>query len=125
MEAEAFQVNKRSLAGEAYDYVFADGLWISSLGALTKAKKDRVVLAVLGYSKEKKESSFLGFLIREAESAEAWKELWGELKQRGFDIGSAKLVAADDGGGLLSALEDIAPSVPVQVCIAHRYRNVL
>lgn len=125
MEQEVFRVNDRSLIGLSFDYLYADGIWFSSLGTLSKHKKDRVVLCIMGYSKERDETAFLGFLIAESESAENWKSLFVSLKKRGFDIERIPLLVADDGAGLLSAVEDIAPSVPVQVCIAHRYRNVL
>ncbi|MFA6601901.1 MAG: transposase [Candidatus Paceibacterota bacterium] len=124
-EEEAFKVNDRSLAGESFDYLYADGIWFSSLGSLTKRKKDRVALAVYGWSKERQQGTFLGFRLAGGESADEWKELIASIHKRGFDIKSAKLISADDGQGLLSALEDMAPSMPVQICIAHRYRNVL
>ena len=122
---EAFRVNDRSLSGETWDYLYCDGIWFSSLGPLTKRKKDKVALAVYGWNKEKSAGTFLGFRIAGSESAEEWKELLASLKRRGFDIASAPLVTCDDGAGFLSALEDVAPSVPIQLCIAHRYRNVL
>jgi putative transposase len=125
MEQELFRVNDRPLSGLAFDYVFMDGIWFSSIGPLSKAKKDRVVLAVMGYSKERNDQTFLGFAAADAESAAKWKELLASIAKRGFDIASAKLAIADDGAGLLAALEDVAPSLPVQLCIAHRYRNVL
>lgn len=125
MEQESFRVNERSLTDLTFDYVFCDGIWFSSIGSLSKTKKDRVVLAVMGYSKERNENTFLGFSIVSSESAEKWREILAEISKRGFDIRRAKLVIADNGAGLLAALEDVAPSVPAQICIAHRYRNVL
>lgn len=125
IEEEVFRINDRSLAGEAWDYVYADGIWFSSLGTLTKRKKDKVALAVYGWSKEKRTGTFLGFRTAGSESADEWRALLASLKERGFNIARAPLVICDDGAGFLSALEDVAPSVPVQLCIAHRYRNVL
>jgi len=125
VQEEAFQINKRSLVGETWDYVYADGIWFSSLGSLTKRKKDKVALALYGWNKEKQAGTFLGFRIAPSESAQEWKELFASLKVRGFDIQKMPLIVCDDGAGLLSALEDIAPQIPVQLCIAHRYRNVL
>jgi len=105
MEQEIFRVNERSLAGLTFDYIFADGIWFSSIGSLMKRKKDRVVLAVMGYSKERSENTFLGFAVAGGETAEAWMTLLAAMEKRGFDIQSAKLVIADDGLGLLAAQE--------------------
>lgn len=125
VEEEAFRVNDRSLAGEVWDYLYADGIWFSSLGTLTKRKKDKVALAVYGWNKTTNTGVFLGFRIAGSESAEEWRALLASLKERGFNMSMAPLVVCDDGAGFLSALEDVAPDVPVQLCIAHRYRNVL
>lgn len=125
LEQEAFQTNKQPLAGVSFDYLYADGLWNTVVGKLTGEGKDRVVLAVSGYSIERNEHRFLGFLLADAEDAESWKKLLLDLQKRGLDFGKAKLLSADGGGGLLSAVESVFPDVKVQLCLAHRYRNVL
>lgn len=125
LEQEAFQVNKQQLSGATFDYLYADGLWHTVIGTLTGEGKEQVVLAVSGYSVARNEHRFLGFLLAEAEDEESWTRLLLDLKKRGLDMATVKLLAADGGGGLLAAVERLAPDLAVQLCLAHRYRNVL
>ncbi len=125
LEQEAFQVNKQPLAGVSFDYLYADGIWQTVIGKLTGSGKDRVVLAVSGYSVERSEHKFLGFLLADEEDEASWKKLLLDLEKRGLDFSAVKLLSADGGGGLLAAMENVAPNLPVQLCLSHRYRNVL
>jgi transposase-like protein len=125
LRQEAFQINKMPLHEIAVDYLYLDGLWQTVKGALTGHAKDAVVLAVSGYSAERDEHRFLGFTLASGEDEESWKTIIRQLQSRGLDFSNIKLAVADGAGGLLAALEDIVPDMPVQLCIAHRYRNVL
>jgi len=125
LEQEAFRVNTRSLAGETYDYLYLDGIWQTVQGTLTGVAKETVVLAISGYSIERNEHRFLGFLLADAEDEASWHKLLDQLDARGFDLASATLLCMDGGTGLLAALETRGITVPLQLCLTHRYRNVL
>jgi putative transposase len=125
LEQEAFQLNKQPLHGFSLDYLYFDGLWQTVKGALTGEAKQQVVLAVSGYSVERDAHRFLGFTLASAEDEESWKKTIIQLQSRGLDFSRIKLAVADGAGGLLAALEDLVPGMPVQLCLVHRYRNVL
>ena len=126
MEQEAFQVNRQDLHGLSFDYLYADGLWQTVLGNLTGTGKDQVVLAVSGYSVERDEHKFLGFLLADEEDEESWKKVLLDLERRGLDWKAVQLIALDGAGGLLVAIESTIDNPPgIQLCLAHRYRNVL
>lgn len=125
LEQEAFQINKRSLEGKTYDYLYLDGIWQTVQGTLTGTVKEQVVLAVSGYSVERDEHTFLGFRIADAEDEASWQKLLDDFVSRGLNLTSAKLLCMDGGAGLLAALESRGCTIPIQLCLTHRYRNVL
>lgn len=125
LEQEAFQINKTPLHDTSFDYLYLDGLWTTVLGNLTGTAKDQVVLAISGYSAERDEHRFLGFTLASGEDEESWKKTLQSVQERGLDFSAVKLLVMDGAQGLLAALEDIAPDIPVQLCLVHRYRNVL
>lgn len=125
LEQEAFQVNSRSLATEVYDYLYLDGIWQTVQGTLTGEAKEQVILAISAYSVTRNEHRFLGFMLANAEDEESWNTLLDRLVARGFDLTHVQLMCMDGGAGLLSALERRGCTVPIQICITHRYRNVL
>lgn len=125
LAAEAFQINKQSLQDVSVDYLYLDGLWQTVQGQLTGTAKAQVVLAVSGYNAEKDEHRFLGFLLASGEDAASWKKILLQLKERGLDVSKVKLAVADGAQGLLAAFEEICPNLPVQLCLVHRYRNIL
>lgn len=125
LQQEAFQVNQQPLSNTSFDYLYLDGLWQTVQGSLTGEVKDQVVLAASGYNAETDTHTFLGFSLASAEDAASWRQLLTQLRGRGIDFDKIKLIVLDGAQGLLAALEEVAPGVPVQMCIAHRYRNVL
>lgn len=124
LEAEAFQVNKTSLLGLLFDFLFVDGIWETVRSEKTGETRKRVTLAVLGMKLDGTKQ-LLGFRLAFEEDEASWMKLLQELQHRGLDLTQTKLVIADGGTGCLSALERLMPDVPVQSCLTHRYRNVL
>jgi putative transposase len=124
LEQEAFQVNKTSLLGMPQEFVFFDGLWQTVKSNRTGEASKRVVLMALGMDTEGNKQ-ILGFHLAFGEDEKSWREFIESLQKRGLDVNQTKLVIADDGKGLQAAWERIAPTIPLQICITHKYRNVL
>lgn len=124
LEAEAFQVNKTSLMDAPSAILFVDGIWETVKSQKTGETRRRVTLAVLGMDMDGTKQ-LLGFRLAFEEDEASWTALFAELVRRGWDIAKTTIVVSDGGGGCLSALERMMPDVPIQSCLAHRYRNVL
>ncbi|PIT86306.1 MAG: hypothetical protein COU33_03920, partial [Candidatus Magasanikbacteria bacterium CG10_big_fil_rev_8_21_14_0_10_43_6] len=124
LEQEAFQVNKTSLVGKPQTFVFFDGIWQTVKSNRTGEASKRVVLMALGMDTEGNKQ-ILGFHLAFAEDEKSWREFIESLQKRGLNMDAMNLAVADDGKGLQAALERIAPTLPVQICITHKYRNVL
>src|SRR3990167_1089960 len=124
LEQEAFQVNRSSLLDAPADFIFFDGLWQKVRSLKTGEVEDRVVLAALGMN-EAGAKKLLGFKVAYAEDEADVKEFLASLTARGLNLTAAKLFISDESKGILAGLDRLAPDVPVQICLAHRYRNVL
>lgn len=124
LEQEAFQVNSLSLLDAPQDFLFFDGLWQKVKNPKTGEVEERVVLAALGMN-EAGEKKLLGFKLAYAEDEAAVKAFLESLIKRGLNLTGAKLFIADESKGILIGLDRLAPQVPVQICLSHRYRNVL
>lgn len=124
LEAEAFQVNKTSLVDAPCEFLFVDGIWETVKSQKTGETRRRVTLVALGMN-EDGAKQILGFCLAFEEDEASWTKFLNELIRRGLNVTKTKLVVSDGGGGCLSALERIMPEVPLQSCLAHRYRNVL
>lgn len=124
LEAEAFQVNKVSLMGMTFDFLFVDGIWETVKSQQTGETRRRVTLAVLGMKLDGTKQ-LLGFRLAFEEDEASWTKLLKELASRGLDLAKTQIVIADGGTGCLTALERVMPDIPVQSCLTHRYRNVL
>jgi putative transposase len=124
LEQEAFQVNQSSLLDAPADFIFWDGLWQKVKNPKTGEVEDRVVIAALGMN-QAGEKKLLGFKLCYQEDETAVKEFLESLISRGLNLTSAKLFICDEAKGIMAGLDRLAPEVPVQICLAHRYRNVL
>lgn len=124
LEQEAFQVNKTSLVNMPQDFVFFDGIWQTVKSNRTGEASKRVVLMALGMD-EQGVKQILGFHLAFGEDEKSWRTFIESLMKRGLNMDTMKLAVADDGKGLQAALERIASELPVQICITHKYRNVL
>lgn len=124
LEQEAFQVNNVSLVGKPQTFLFLDGIWQTVKSNRTGEARKRVVLMALGMN-EQGEQQILGFYLAFEEDEKSWREFIESLQKRGLNMDAMSLAVADDGKGLQAALERIAPQLPLQICITHKYRNVL
>jgi transposase-like protein len=93
---EAFQITKIPLRDLSLDYLYFDGLWETVKGAFTGEAKQPVVLAVSGYSVERDEHRFLGFMLASGEDEGSWKKMILQLQSRGLDFSNVKLVVDEN-----------------------------
>ena len=124
LNSEAFQINKKLLNDSPQEYLFLDGIWVTVKSEKTGLSSKRVVLVALGMD-EQGNKQLLGFALAYAEDEKEWREFIESLEKRGLDLTQTKLAIVDGNAGCISALERERKDLFIQVCISHRYRNVL
>lgn len=112
---EAF---KNRALSEEYAVVYTDATCMS-LRRDTVAKE--AVHIAVGITVEGTKE-ILGYMIAPTESAEIWRELLTNLKQRGLK--RIALVCTDGLAGMENAIHDIYPESKIQRCIVHISRNI-
>lgn len=122
-EHEELQINSQPLADE-FEYIILDGIWVHCKTYGTTDGNEMSMLCALGITAAG-ERKIIGFRSASAENEEEWSKLLADLKKRGLAGASLKLAIADDNGGLAAALEQYYPTVPTQICIVHKMRNVM
>lgn len=118
-EAEFKEWNRRSLSGQEYVYVWADGVHFN-----IRLEEDRqCILVLMGATKDgKKELIAIQDGYRESE--QSWKELLLDVKARGLTI-DPKLATGDGALGFWKALAQVFPQTREQRCWVHKTANVL
>jgi transposase-like protein len=91
-----------------YRVVQIDGMYVTVEG------QKQVVMLVLGL-REDGRKEVLGFSL---ETGEGCRELLWDLRRRGLE--GVQVFVTDDSGAVRSALEEVYPEVPHQVCCWHR-----
>jgi putative transposase len=84
----------------------------------------RPVLVALGLRHDGKKE-IIDFRLAASESATEWEKFLADLYRRGLTGEGLDMICVDGGSGLLAALPNIWPNIPVQRCWAHKIRNVL
>jgi transposase-like protein len=79
---------------------------------------------VLGIRPDKRKE-IIDFRQAPGESTQAWEAFLNDLYRRGLDGEGLEMLCSDGGRGLRAALPLVYPHVPVQLCWAHKTRNVL
>lgn len=117
---EAYQAwSRRDLSGERYIYVWADGIYSTLHG-----EENRLCLLILIGVTERGEKRFVAISDGYRESAESWKSVLRDLKERGLK--EAPILAIGDGAlGFWAALEEVWPQTRQQRCWVHKTVNVL
>ena len=110
--------HKRSLEGEEYIYIWADGVYFG-----VRLEQDRlaclVIMGVLPGGRKEVIAIEDGY----RESTESWTTMLRDLKRRGM---SAPMLAIGDGGlGFWAALREVYPEAEEQRCWKHKIANVL
>jgi putative transposase len=110
---------RRDLSAKRYVYVWADGIYLQA--RLEDAKQ--CILVVIGATPEGRKE-LLGFTDGARESAQDWRELLLDLKNRGLLI-APELAVADGALGFWKALGELWPTTREQPCWVHKTANVL
>jgi len=107
---------------DTYSVLILDGVTLSrktGLGAIR-----RPVLVALGLRPDGRKE-ILDFRLVPGESTTAWEAFLTELYQRGLLGSKLQLICTDGNRGLRTAVSWLYPLVPLQLCWAHKSRNIL
>ena len=111
--------SKRSLAGQEFVYVWADGIY-SNIRLDDERQCLLVVMGALADGRKQLLAVHDGF----RESELSWTELLEDLKARGLTL-PPKLAVGDGGLGFWAALRKVYPATREQRCWVHKTANVL
>jgi transposase-like protein len=110
---------KRDLSARRYVYVWADGVFLQA----RMEDHGECMLVLIGATPEGRKE-LIGFQVGVRESAQSWRELLIDVKQRGLQI--APEIAVGDGAlGFWKALDETCPGTRHQRCWVHKTVNVL
>jgi len=111
--------SKRDLAGKEYVYIWVDGVHFG----VRLEDASQCILVVIGATADGKKE-LLAMSDGYRESAESWKELLLDLKQRGLTV-DPKLAIGDGALGFWKALPQVFGTTGGQRCWVHKTANVL
>ena len=110
---------KRDLSARRYVYVWADGVYLQA-----RMEDHAECMRVLIGATPEGKKELVGFQTGIRESAQSWRELLVDVKQRGLKI--APDIAVGDGAlGFWKALDEVFPGTKHQRCWVHKTANVL
>jgi transposase-like protein len=110
---------RRDLSGKNIVYLWVDGVHFG----VRLEDASQCILVVIGATADGKKE-LLAMLDGYRESAESWKELLLDLKQRGLKL-DPKLAVGDGALGFWKALPQVYGSTRAQRCWVHKTANVL
>lgn len=114
--------SKRSLADKCYVYVWADGIHFN-IRLEDPGNDKQCILVLMGATVDGKKE-LIAMTDGYRESAQSWRELLLEVKNRG--LRHAPEVAIGDGAlGFWAALRETFPTTKEQRCWVHKTANVL
>ena len=111
--------SKRSLEGQRFVYLWADGIY-SNIRLDDERQCLLVVIGALADGRKQLLAVQDGF----RESELSWTELLEDLKRRGLEV-PPKLAVGDGGLGFWAALQKVYPTTREQRCWVHKTANVL
>ena len=111
--------DKRSLANKQYVYLWADGVHFN-----IRLEEDRQCILVLMGATADGKKELIAVVDGYRESAQSWRTLLLDCKQRGLSI-DPKLATGDGALGFWKALRLVYPTTRVQRCWVHKTANVL
>jgi len=115
------QFHRRPLA-DAYVYLFLDGV-VLKMRDSRRIVVRRTILVAYGITASGKRE-LIDYQLAQGESEAAWVEFLQNLYLRGLEGRHLKLITTDGSTGLAAALPLAFPCVPVQLCWAHKMRNI-
>src|SRR5437868_12350269 len=110
---------KRDLSARRYVYVWADGVYLQA----RMEDNAECMLVLIGATPEGMKE-LVGFQTGVRESAQSWRELLIDVKQRGLEI-APDLAVGDGALGFWKAIEEVFPGARHQRCWVHKTANVL
>jgi transposase-like protein len=110
---------RRDLSGKNFVYLWVDGVHFG----VRLEDASQCILVIIGATADGKKE-LLAMLDGYRESAESWKELLLDLKQRGLTI-APKLAVGDGALGFWKALPQVFGHTRAQRCWVHKTANVL
>jgi transposase-like protein len=124
VEQESFQINEQQLDDD-YMLLVVDGIWEKVYTSRIDGETNKMVmLCVLGI-RASGERKILGFQLAKTESMEEWLLLLQSIKKRGINGNYLSLIICDGAEGSIGALDHVYPGKPLQLCLAHKVRNVM
>lgn len=111
--------SKRDLTGKNFVYIWVDGVHFG----VRLEDASQCILVIIGATAEGKKE-LLAMSDGYRESAESWKELLLDLKQRGLTI-DPKVAVGDGALGFWKALPQVFGNTREQRCWVHKTANVL
>jgi len=114
--------SKQSLADKVYVYLWADGVYFH-LRLEEPDNNRQCILVLLGATADGRKE-LIAITEGYRESADSWRELLLEVKQRGLTT-SPKVATGDGALGFWAALREIYPQTREQRCWVHKTANVL
>jgi transposase-like protein len=111
--------NRRSLAGQRYVYLWADGVHFN-----IRLEEDRQCILVLMGATAEGKKELIAVVDGHRESEQSWYTLLLDCKQRGLMV-DPKLATADGALGFWKALPQVWPTTREQRCWVHKTANVL
>jgi len=111
--------SRRSLAGQQYVYVWADGIHFN-----IRLEEDRQCILVLMGATADGKKELIAVVDGHRESEQSWRTLMLDCKQRGLTI-DPKVATADGAKGFWKALQKVWPTTRSQRCWVHKTVNVL
>jgi putative transposase len=118
-EQEYQEWSSRSLEGQAYVYVWADGIHTN-----IRLEEDRQCILVLMGATPDGKKELIAMTDGHRESAQSWRELLLAVKHRGLLI-DPQLAVGDGALGFWKALAEVFPRTKEQRCWVHKTANVL
>lgn len=115
------QFHQRPLRDD-YVYLFLDGVVLKVRDLAAKVRR-RMVLVAYGVLPNGKRE-ILAYQFAQGESEAAWVEFLQDLFLRGLTGKNLQLIVTDGGSGLRAALPVVYPRIPLQLCWAHKMRNI-
>lgn len=115
------QFHRRPLRDD-YVYLFLDGVVLKVRDLSGKVLRRWVLVAYGVLPNGKRE--ILAYQFAQGESESAWLEFLQDLFLRGLEGKHLQLIVSDGGKGLRAALPVVYPRIPLQLCWAHKLRNI-
>lgn len=122
LDQDVAQFHRRKLSDE-YLYLFLDGVVLKVRDPGGKMRR-RVILVACGLTRSGRRELIAYHFAINGESEAAWTEFLQSLFLRGLEGHHLRLIVLDGGKGLRAALHLVFPAVPVQLCWAHKLRNI-